>query len=313
MLRLLPCRCWAAVVIAVTMLAGCGKPKPVPVVEDKAEKVYMIGVSQSGRDEPWRLQREADIKAAAHKHRNLKVIFENAQADSQKQCDHVERFIDQRVSLIIISPAESQALTAPVAKAYEAGIPVIVLDHPLIGDDYTCFISADHRAIGEAAGKWLAEKLGGEGKIVELNDPLDTTAEQRLYEGFHAALNHPGYRIFEIATEWKESKAREAMQSALAQYDEINAVFAHNDTDAQIASQIAKAAGRRQGVIFIGVGGLRDGGIKDVREGILQATVATPTGGAEAIDIAAKIFAGEEVPKEITLGCRVVTADRVGG
>jgi ribose transport system substrate-binding protein len=36
-----------------------------------------------------------------------------------------------------------------------------------------------------------------------------------------------------------------------------------------------------------------------------------PTGGAEAIDTALKILAGQEVPKKIVLGSRLFTADNV--
>ena len=42
-----------------------------------------------------------------------------------------------------------------------------------------------------------------------------------------------------------------------------------------------------------------------MKQGILDATFQYPTGGAEAIDTASKILAGEKVPKEITLGSRV--------
>ena len=65
------------------------------------------------------------------------------------------------VDLIIISPKEAAPLTDPVAKAMKAGIPVIVLDRAVLGDRFTCFIGADNKKIGRAAGEWLAEKLGG--------------------------------------------------------------------------------------------------------------------------------------------------------
>ena len=56
----------------------------------------------------------------------------------------------------------------PVAKAVAAGIPAIVLDRRVIGDQYTCFIGADNRLIGREAGRWIAGTLGGRGKVVEL-------------------------------------------------------------------------------------------------------------------------------------------------
>jgi ribose transport system substrate-binding protein len=48
-----------------------------------------------------------------------------------------------------------------------------------------------------------------------------------------------------------------------------------------------------------------------VRQGVLSASFEYPTGGAEAVDIALKILAGETVPKELTLPSRVYTKDNI--
>ncbi|MCL4789316.1 MAG: substrate-binding domain-containing protein, partial [Verrucomicrobia bacterium] len=62
----------------------------------------------------------ADVKAAAEKHPNLKVVFKDAQNDTLKQRSHVEEFVSAGVDLIIISPKEAAPLTEPVAKAVDA-------------------------------------------------------------------------------------------------------------------------------------------------------------------------------------------------
>jgi ribose transport system substrate-binding protein len=63
--------------------------------------------------------------------------------------------------------------------------------------------------------------------------------------------------------------------------------------------------------MFVGIDALPHEGVMYVKQGILDATFQYPTGGAEAIDIALKILAGEEVPKEITLGSRLFTKENV--
>ena len=95
------------------------------------DRVYTIGMSQCNLGEPWRVQMDADVRAAAEKHKNLKVVFKDAQNDTLKQRAHVEEYISAGVDLIVISPKEAQPLTEPVAKAMEAGVPVIVLDRAL--------------------------------------------------------------------------------------------------------------------------------------------------------------------------------------
>ena len=314
-----------AIVLAISMiLAGCGKPngdnEPLadpsgdPVAGAADESQYTIGMSQCNRGEPWRVQMDADIEAAAAKHPGLEVVFKDAQNDTLRQRGHVEEFVTAEVDLIIISPKEAQPLTEPVAKAYQAGIPVIVLDRAVIGDQYTCFIGADNKKIGRAVGQWLAGKLDGQGKIVELKGLMTSTPGQDRNSGFREGLkDHPDMRIlFEADMKWLEPNARKEMESALARHDDIDAVYAHNDPGAHGAYLAAKAAGREQEMIFVGIDALPHEGVAYVAQGILDASFEYPTGGAEAIDVALRILAGEEVPKQIVLASKFFTKENVG-
>ena len=85
--------------------------------------------------------------------------------------------------LIIISPKEAAPLTRPVAEAYQGGIPVIVLDREVQGDQYTAFIGADNVRIGREAGRWIRETLGGRGRIVELKGLMTSTPGQDRNQG----------------------------------------------------------------------------------------------------------------------------------
>ena len=77
-------------------------------------------MSQCNLGEPWRVEMNAQLKAAADKHPNLKLVFKDAQNDTLKQRAHVEEFVSAGVDLLIISPKEAQPLTEPVAKAMAA-------------------------------------------------------------------------------------------------------------------------------------------------------------------------------------------------
>jgi ribose transport system substrate-binding protein len=60
---------------------------------------------------------------------------------------------------------------------------------------------------------------------------------------------------------------------------------------------------------FIGIDALPgpDGGRQAVADGKLEATFVYPTGGRVAVESAAKILAGEQVPKRITLQTQRIT------
>ncbi len=295
-----------AVVAASTGICGCAEDKT------DGEEVMIIGMSQCNLGEPWRVQMNSEIKQAAAKHAELKIVFKDAQNDTLKQRAHLEEFVSAGVELIIVSPKEAAPLTEPVAKAVQAGIPVIVLDRRVLGEEYTCFIGADNRLIGKAAGEWIRNKAGGKGKVVELKGLMTSTPGQDRHTGFREGLGEGEMEVvFEADMKWLEPNARKEMESALARFQAIDVVYAHNDPGAHGAWLAAKAAGREQEMLFVGIDALPHEGVVYVRQGILDASFQYPTGGQEAIDVALKILAGQKVPKEITLGSRIFTKDNV--
>lgn len=298
------------------LLAGCGQSTSTPQTATPPERslksTFTIGMSQCNLGEPWRVQMNEDIRKAADPQPGLTVVFKDAQNDTLKQRAHVEEFVSAGVDLLIISPKEAQPLTEPVAKAMNAGIPVIVLDRRLIGDRYTCFIGADNKKIGQAAGEWIKQKLGGKGKVVELKGLMTSTPGQDRHTGFREGIAGSAIEvIFEADMKWLEPDARKEMESALSRFNQIDLVYAHNDPGAHGAYLAAKAAGREKNMLFVGIDALPQEGVAYVSQGILSATLQYPTGGAEAIQTALKILKGESVPKEIVLGSRLFTKDNV--
>lgn len=303
-----------AIGLAGALFSGCSeKTAPPSGGGDSAAKgrLFTVGMSQCNLGEPWRVQMNEDVKNAAARHANLKVVFKDAQNDTLKQRAHVEEFVSSKVDLLIISPKEAQPLTEPVAKAMEAGIPVIVLDRALLGEKYTCFIGADNVKIGKAAGQWIVKKLGGKGNVVELMGLQTSIPGQDRHNGFLEGIAGSEIKIiFSADMKWLEPDARKEMESALARFDKIDLVYGHNDPGAHGAYLAAKAAGR-SGIAFVGIDALPQEGVAYVQQGILDATFQYPTGGAEAIDTALKVLGGETVPKKIVLGTRLFDRSNV--
>jgi ribose transport system substrate-binding protein len=305
--------------LAFACIIGCGKANPSKTgttstaqsADKSAKKTWTIGMSQCNLGEPWRVQMNADIKAAAEKHSDLKVVFKDAQNDTLRQRGQIEEFVSAGVDLIIVSPKEAQPLTDPIAKAFRSGIPVIVLDRAVLGDDYTSFIGADNVQIGRAAGQWIAKHIQDDARIVELKGLMTSVPAQDRHTGFVEGLGNKGKVVFDADMKWLEPEARKEMDSALSRFDKIDVVYAHNDPGAHGAYLAAKAAGREKDIVFVGIDALPQEGVAYVEQGLLNATFQYPTGGAEAIDMARKILAGEQVPKKVTLKSRVFTKENV--
>src|SRR6266853_1696194 len=79
------------------MLAGCSRSDEnagsATGAQKKNKSSYTIGMSQCNLGEPWRVEMNAQIKAAADKIPNLQVVFKDAQNDTLKQRAHVEEFV----------------------------------------------------------------------------------------------------------------------------------------------------------------------------------------------------------------------------
>jgi ribose transport system substrate-binding protein len=324
---------WFPALFALAVLAGCSKgggggqtatnatsttaettTTGATTAATGTKKQWVIGMSQCNLGEPWRVQMNVDIDAAARKHPEIKMIWSDAQNKSETQQSQVREFIQQHVNLIIISPKEARPLTQPVAEAMKAGIPVIVLDRKVEGNDYTCFIGGDNEKIGREAGKYMVQLLGGKGNVVELKGLMTSTPAQERHNGFMEGIKGSAIKIiFDADCQWLEPNAQREMKSALSRFPQIDAVFGHNDPSAHGAYLAARqeGKGREKTIKFIGIDGLPGEGVRYVKDGILTSTFQYPTGGAEAIDNALKILNGEKVEKNITLGTKQFTKDTV--
>jgi ribose transport system substrate-binding protein len=305
------------VLLGFLFLSACkgkGGETSSPPPAEKSAKRWTIGLSQCNLGEPWRVQMNADIRKAAEKYPEIEVVFKDAQNDALKQGAQIEEFTNAGVDLLIVSPKEAAPLTEPVAAAYQKGIPVIVLDRRVLGDQYTCFIGADNKRIGRDVGRWIVKRLNGRGRVVELKGLMTTTPGQDRHSGFREGIAGSGIQvIFEADMKWLEPDSRREMESALSRFDSIDLVYAHNDPGAHGAYLAAQAANREKEMIFVGIDGLPQEGQVYVRQGIMAASFEYPTGGAEAIETALKIFKGLQTPKEITLASRIFTKENIEG
>jgi ribose transport system substrate-binding protein len=301
----------AAIIFGAALMLGCQERSAAPAGEGKAPgKTYVIGFSQCTFEDPWRINMNRQMEAAAREHPEIKLVIANGENRNDKQIADVENFMVKGVDALIISPREAAPLTAAVAKAYDRGIPVIVLDRRVIGDKYTCFIGASNLAIGKAAGEYLAQKLGGAGQVVEIEGILGATATQERHEGFREVMaKNPGIKIvYDQPGDYKRSPAKQIMDNALQAFPQIDAVYAHNDEMAIGAFLAAKAVGREKGMVIVGIDGQGEA-VKMIRAGDLAATFVYQNGSREAIATALKILKGEKVPKEIALETIRITRD----
>jgi ribose transport system substrate-binding protein len=298
---------------------GEGSGTCLPEGGIEAKDSYLIGMSQANEGEPWRQAMNDQIAAAAEAHPELEVVFADAAQDNAQQVADVENFLAQGIDLLIISPNEAAPLTDVVAAACAEGVPVIVLDRKVEGDQFTMWIGADNVLIGQAAGRYAAQYCADGGfdpcSIIEIRGLEGATPAQERGDGFREGLaDNPAAEIVASQNaDWLRERAIPVSQAMLQANPDVQVVYTHNDPMTEAAIISAEGEGLNlDEILFIGIDALPtpDGGIQSVIDGRIDATYVYPTGGAEAIDYAVQILEqGVIPPDEVILETLEVTAD----
>ncbi|HOO56176.1 MAG TPA: ABC transporter substrate-binding protein [bacterium] len=268
-----------------------------------------VGFSQIGAESAWRSAETDSIRNEAVK-RGVDLKFSDAQQKQENQIKALRSFIAQRVDAIILAPVVETGWEPVLKEAKKAGIPVILVDRGVnVSDDslYTTLIASDFVEEGRMAGKWLVEKLGGNGNIVELQGTPGAAPAIDRKKGFEEAVaESPGMKIVKSQTgEFTRSKGKEVMETYLsaarAEGLKIDAVYAHNDDMALGAVQAIEEAGLKPGsdIIIVSIDGVK-AAFEAMVDGKLNVTVeCNPLLGPAAFDAVEKAVAGESLEKKI--------------
>ncbi len=270
---------------------------------------YLIGVSQCSDDE-WRHKMNTEMKHEALLHQGVELDIKTAVDDTEKQIRDIQEFIDKKVNLIIVSPNKAAPVTPIIEKAYNAGIPVILVDRKILSDRYTAFIGADNYQIGKEVGNYVAKLLKGEGNVVEIKGLEGSTPATERHQGFYSVISHyAGIKLlYQADGAWLKDVAENKMEEALARFSDIDLVFAHNDRMAIGAYNVAKEHNKAKDIYFIGIDALpgKNGGIEQVLEGRLKATFIYPTSGDQIIQLALNILQGKPFKRNNPLYTNIV-------
>jgi len=279
---------------------------PATATEPAADKKLVVGFSQVGAEGAWRTAETNSIRGEAEK-RGVELKFADAQAKQANQIMAIRSFVAQKADFIVLAPVVETGWEPVLTEAKAAGIPVILVDRGIkVSDEslYTTLIASDFVEEGRMAAKWLAEKMGGKGNIVELQGTTGSAPAIDRKKGFEEELkNHPEMAIVKSQTaDFTRAKGKEVMEAFIkSDRDKIGAVYAHNDDMALGAIQALEEAGMNPGkdVIVISIDGVKDA-FEAMVKGTLNATVeCNPLLGPILFDTIEKIRAGEQVPKYI--------------
>lgn len=272
----------------------------------RKEADYTIAVSQCSEDD-WRAQMNKEILREALSYPGVNIEVYQAHDDNVRQIQDIESLIKKKVDLLIVAPNEAEAITPVIEKVYDAGIPVILVDRKINSEKYTAYVGADNYEIGRRAGEYIADRLKGKGRVIEIAGLKGSTPAVERHRGMVEALKAaPDVQVIaSVEAGWFQQKAGEVMDSLLDVYPQVDLVFAQNDRMAIGAYEKARQKKRAGQIAFVGVDAVTDG-VESVAGGRLDATFIYPTGGDKVMQVAMAILRGEPYQRENILSTALV-------
>ncbi|SHE40523.1 ABC-type sugar transport system, substrate-binding protein, contains N-terminal xre family HTH domain [Arenibacter palladensis] len=274
------------------------------------EEEVRIGFSQAMLNDEWRQSMNNAMEVQASLYPNVTLSISNANYNVQQQIAQLKEFISDSVDIIIVSPIQSKPITPIVEEAMNAGIPVLVVDRKTDNQKYTAYVGADNIEVGRNAAKIIVSNVQDSLSVIEIRGLAGSSPADERSLGFHQILDKfPKIKFAgTIEGDWEKESITESLRELLSRTGPVDYIFAHNDRMAKGAWEEARNLGMEGHIKIIGVDGLNgpNGGIQLVKDGVLNATILYPTGGAEAIKIALKILNAEVVPTNNILSTTVI-------
>jgi ABC-type sugar transport system substrate-binding protein len=171
-------------------------------------------------------------------------------------------------------------------------------------------VGTDQVETGRLQGRQIRALLPNGGDVLYVQGPPDTSVAQERLAGARETVG-PRVNLRVVAGQWTEASGEKGVAGFLRLKSNESfvprAVACQNDAMAvgarkAIAALVdpeRRAAWRP--AVYLGCDGLPDGGQKLVREGVLAATVVTPSNAGPAIDLVAQALAGKAPPAAVSL------------
>ena len=205
---------------ASLLAAGCVIGAGGMAGDAAAAEKHKIFLSMSYIGNDWQAEAANMIKAmAAHPSMRDKVDLQVQVSgpNAQRQIQQINSMVQAGADAIVVYPISPTALNQVVRAACGRGVTIIAYDAE-ITEPCAHNVTIDQEEAGRKTAEWLADKLGGKGKIVAITgvpgtsvDTLRTAAAKEVF------AKHPEIEIVaEAPGMWSQANARTELSKILA-------------------------------------------------------------------------------------------------
>lgn len=286
------------VAVAALLVTGCGE-------KDTRPRIAAILFQE---DEFFRLVEKGMKDAATEADVNL--LLSNSSNSLEREISLVDTYVTKGVEAIAVSPLSVDASIPALQRAHDAGIAIVTFDSLLKADFPKASVTSDQvslgRTTGEAARKYIEERLGGKAKIA-LIEYISLAPETGLLrvQGFKEVIEQmPGVEVVTEQDAWLAPQATDVVTSLLTASPEVNVVWAANEGGTVGAVTAVRAAGKAGQVVVFGTDmSVQIADFLLAEDGVLQAVTGQKPFdiGQQTLRSAVGAVRGEAVEKEVSL------------
>jgi ribose transport system substrate-binding protein len=302
------CKILSIILVAVVVFSSLS----AEVLAAKKDGI-VIGFSNASISNSWRVFMVANFEAEVALHPEIeKYYYTDANDRPEKQIADIDDLLMKGIDVLIVSPCVQDAVNPGIERAFEMGIPVILIDRGVTTDQYTTFVEASSYDMGKGMAEWLAKELGGKGNIVMLSGVAGSMPAEDRFQGARDALKeYPDITILgQQYTDWSPVKAKAVMEAFVQQYEQIDGIWADSGMLSAPALEVLKEAGRP---LVPSTADQYNGYAKLVvnnnARGFIYPYPAWQS--REAVKHAIKAVQGEELPKYIKIPVEPIGPDQI--
>jgi ribose transport system substrate-binding protein len=248
----------ALVLTALLTAFGCATTENKQDEKKDAGKKVKIGVSIPAADHGWTAGVGYWAQQEMKKYPDVEWIYATAN-EPAKQTSDIEDMMTQGIEALVVLPTEPGAVAPVTKKAKERGIFLINVDRSSPDIPADVLLEGDNKAFGKKSADYIVERMKAKGNLVILRGIPSSVDTDRYEAAMEVFKKTPGIKVLASQTGmWNQQKSLEVMQSYLASYPKIDAVWASDDDMALGAEKAIKEAGRTNQLWILGGAGMKD-------------------------------------------------------
>lgn len=240
------------------LTVGCG---------GSADELTIVVIPKGMTHEHWQsVHRGAERCAAdmAGEGARVRIIFDGPlrERDALEQIRIVDRRVATGASGIVLAPQHSKTMTACVQRAADAGVPVVIIDSGLVDFSHIVkYVATNNYQGGCLAARHLIGELNKQGKtkprLILFRYAVGSESTDQREKGFEDTVKEICPEAVWLSTDkyagaTRDSAMREAGPLVFQFKDQVDGIFAPNESSASGMLDVLRSQGLNKKVLLMG-------------------------------------------------------------